>query len=68
MNDDRWEYEVRRNSSVGMIARAMTFYEVAADFLEVVRLGLPDEEIEAAEQAIKLLQKAAMAVTRKEAG
>lgn len=67
MSNDDWEYLVRHNSSVDLIERAMEFYRISANFLEVVRTSpLEEEEIAAAEAAIQLLQQTAMDIVRKE--
>lgn len=61
---DNWEYTVRHNSSVDRIERAMRFYRVAADFLELLDL---DDDVEPARSALKFLQSKAMTIAAKEA-
>lgn len=61
---DHWEYEIRHNSSVDRIERAMKFYRVATDFLELLDL---DGDAEAG-IALKSLQRKAMVIVANESG
>lgn len=64
---EKWEYEIRHNSSVDQIERAMKFYRALTDFLELIDLHDEGENLNTARSAVKFLQSKAMAIASNEA-